>query len=366
VQIVRPRVHAEVIERLWRAAGRGRLPHALLFEGRGGIGKYQAAKWFAQGLLCATGPGSPCGDCGPCRRVLSGGERGNHPDLFVLDHEDPLLAEDFARSQQIRIGRIAYRPEDAQLKHSEYCLERFLELCRAERGQRPVLIREAQRMNAAAQNALLKTLEEPREGTVLVLESQRPAQLLTTIRSRCVRIRFQPLSVPECEAVLVAGGLEAQRARDLARVAGGSPGLALELERRSLLEMCAALLAVALGERSPLEVAPELWELPGEFPGGTPTARERERARSIVDLTLMLLADARRLAAGAPPERLAHGPEVAALAARLGENELRRRTWRLFEVRADIERNLTPGALIDRVLLLLAAGTGVRLPVALS
>src|SRR5688572_16881468 len=198
VQVSRPSAHAAAIQGLWRAARTGRLPHAILFEGRAGIGKYLAAKWFAMGSLCARGPDEPCGTCGPCKRVLSGGEHGNHPDLFVLDPEDPFLAGDFERSQQTRIGRIAYRPED-ELDHAEYCIERFLDLARSEGGFRPVLIREAQRLNEAAQNALLKTLEEPRAGTVMVLETNKSALLRPPVRSRCIRIRFESPSAAQCE-----------------------------------------------------------------------------------------------------------------------------------------------------------------------
>jgi DNA polymerase-3 subunit delta' len=83
---VRPLRHDAVVRGLWRAAAAERLPHALLFHGRRGIGKYRAARWLAQGLFCARGVpagsgGEPCGACGPCRRFLS----GNHPDVLAID-----------------------------------------------------------------------------------------------------------------------------------------------------------------------------------------------------------------------------------------------------------------------------------------
>jgi len=162
VQVARPLVHDGIVLRLWAAARAGRLPHALLFEGRAGIGKVAAASWFAMGCLCARGPGEPCGTCGPCRRVTSGGEEANHPDLFVID---PLAEEE----EQIKIGRIAERGREEG--SSRASLEAFLGLRPFEAALRPVLVRESHRMNVSAQNALLKSLEEPRAGTVLVLES---------------------------------------------------------------------------------------------------------------------------------------------------------------------------------------------------
>ena len=83
--LIEPLGHAQTVEGLWRAAARGRLAHALLFEGQEGVGKFVAMRWFAAGLMCQGGPGAPCGRCGPCKRLSSGGESSNHPDLLVLD-----------------------------------------------------------------------------------------------------------------------------------------------------------------------------------------------------------------------------------------------------------------------------------------
>jgi len=360
VQVARPLVHAATIQGLWRAARAGRLPHALLFEGRAGIGKFLAAKWFAMGCLCARGPDEPCGSCGPCKRVLSGGAHGNHADLFVLDPEDPFLAGDFERSQQIRIGRIAHRPEDGELDDPDYCVERFLDLRRAEGGFRPVLIREAQRMNEAAQNALLKTLEEPRAGTVMVLETHRSSLLRAPVKSRCIRIRFDPLTRAQCEEVLRASGLEPEAARELARLAEGSPGKALAMAHGGTREICARLAAVARGDREPLEVVAELWELEQDLPGKSPSAGERERARVVLELAQALLADAWRARVGVNPERLAHGESVAGLAERASESELFARGEALLVARADVERNLAPSAVLQRALLVLAEGAAAR------
>ena len=93
--------HEEVLEGLWRAAGAGRLPHALLFEGPQGIGKFAAARRLAQGLFCRGGPARPCGRCDTCKKAAS----DNHLDLFVLDvaHED---VSEHKRDERIGIDRI--------------------------------------------------------------------------------------------------------------------------------------------------------------------------------------------------------------------------------------------------------------------
>ncbi|MFT5690206.1 MAG: DNA polymerase III gamma/tau subunit, partial [Planctomycetota bacterium] len=90
-----PRGHGDLIGRLFQAAKSGRLPHALLFEGPEGTGKFTAMHWFATGLLCEGGPAAPCGECGPCKRVRT----GNHPDLYIVD---PIKDEE----ETLRVTRI--------------------------------------------------------------------------------------------------------------------------------------------------------------------------------------------------------------------------------------------------------------------
>jgi len=350
VRVERPVGIAGTVERLWGAARAGRLPHALSFEGPEGIGKFQAAKWLALGLLCERGPGEPCRTCGACKRVLSGGHAGNHPDLLVVDP----VEED---SETIRVSWIARRATEGG-DGPALSLEVFLDLRAHEGRGRPVLIREAQRMNAAAQNALLKTLEEPRAGTLLVLETHRPEQLLPTIKSRCVRVAFRALDPADALEVLGREGLEPEAARVLARLSGGSPGLALQLAARGATELRALVLDVLGGRRSAAEVASAAWAVEGEFSGNTPTAKARDRARVFLDLAAGVLADARRLAAGRPEAGLAHGDVVAPLVERLGVG-LDGGGWStlqhaLLEARADVDRNVGTEALVARAARLLA------------
>ena len=352
MRITRPRGHEHIVERLWRAARAGRLPHALLFEGPAGIGKFEAARWLAAGLLCAAGPGSPCGRCGPCKRVSSGGAQGNHPDLFLIDPVE-------TGEEHIRLHHVAYRPDAPGNDDPERCVAVFLDLCALEGRGRAVLVRESHRMNTSAQNALLKTLEEPRPGTVLVLETHRSELLLPTIKSRCVRIRCRPLGPEDCAALLATHGLTEDEAATLARWAEGSPGQALDLHARNACRLRAALAAVLAGERSPLEAAAELWELDGSFPGTKATTRARERARTVLDLALAIVRDRLRFAAGLAPNELAHGDLVTSVAVHDDPRALSHTLERLLACRDDVERNLAPEAVVERGLLVLADGAAI-------
>jgi DNA polymerase-3 subunit delta' len=280
--------------------------------------------------------------------VASGGAEANHPDLFVLD---PLAEEE----EQIKIGRIAERGSD-EGAGGRPSLEAFLALRPHEAGLRPVLVRESHRMNQAAQNALLKTLEEPRAGTVLVLETHKSAALLATIKSRCIRIRFDAPSQAQCAEVLARAGLEPLAALELARLADGAPGVALALAHSGAREIVACVVRVARGERPPQAAAQELWELEGEFAGRTEAARDRARARVVLDVTQRLVREALHAAVGVAPGGLALGEEAATLGARLGQRELARRARALATIRADVDRNLGAASAVERALLVLAAG----------
>ncbi len=198
---------------------RGSIPHALLFTGIPGLGKAEAALHLAMALNCQAGRGPdaapapgghppaalPCRRCRSCRRIRS----GNHPDVIPVEAAGP-----FIRIDQIRdlCRTLAMKPYEARW--------------------RVVIIRDAQALNAPAGNALLKVLEEPPEGTVLVLTANRAADLLPTLVSRCRQIRFTPLPRARLAALLTEReGVPADRAGILAAMADGSVARALELHR---------------------------------------------------------------------------------------------------------------------------------------
>ena len=329
--------HGALLEGLFRAAAARRLAHALLFHGPEGVGKFLAARTLAAGLLCERGPAPACGACAACRWVAA----GSHADLFVLDAleegEEQILVE------RVRAGGASEQGTT---------LGDFLALRPREGGWRVVLVRDAQRLNNAAQNSLLKTLEEPGERVLIVLETARLDLLLSTTLSRCVRVAFGPLAPADARAVLARSGLAGGEAEQLVRWAHGSPGHALRLRRENAARQLEIACAVARGELATGAALEELLELEGEFAGKTDAALLRARARSFLDLVLGLLHDAERVAAGLDAAGLAHGARAGELAA----GPAARRERRLAEVlgaRQDVERNLAGEALLERALLAL-------------
>ena len=160
----------------------GRLPHAMLFHGRPGIGKLHLAQVLAQSLLCENRltKGLACGACPACTWFAS----GNHPDFRLVQPEALAPTQEEAdtgegveetkkkASKQIKIEQIR-------------ALSDFLNVGSHRNGHRVVLIYPAESMNPGAANALLKSLEEPSAGVVFLLVAHQPSKLLATVRSRC-------------------------------------------------------------------------------------------------------------------------------------------------------------------------------------
>jgi DNA polymerase-3 subunit delta' len=152
--------------RLRGAYTAGRLPHALLIHEAPGAGGEWLAGWTAQMVLCRSAEEAPCGRCAPCQRAA----QGQHPDLTVVR---PLEA-----STQIRIEQVRELTAD-------------LTLTAHQGGYKVVILSPADSMNRFAANALLKTLEEPPQGTLLILVATQPSRLPPTILSRCQRVRVR-------------------------------------------------------------------------------------------------------------------------------------------------------------------------------
>ncbi|HEX8909659.1 MAG TPA: DNA polymerase III subunit delta', partial [Anaeromyxobacteraceae bacterium] len=167
------------------ALSRGALHHAYLFSGPEGVGKGTAARLLAQAGNCEVAePDRPCGACAPCRKIA----RGTHPDVIALA-EERVMAK--AGRWEPRGGRAPSK--DIVVDQVRDLVDHRLALRRFEGRRRFVLIDPADAMNAQAQNALLKTLEEPPDDTTLVLVAASADALLPTLRSRCARVAFAPL-----------------------------------------------------------------------------------------------------------------------------------------------------------------------------
>jgi DNA polymerase III subunit delta' len=228
--------HRPLLELLSRAIARGTLPQSLLFAGPEGVGKRLTAIALAQALNCerpvplgdiradmgaaagtspddddmvavlGTSPSAAendaCGACASYTRIA----RGVHADVLVVEPGDTGAI----RIEQIRdvVDRAGYRPFEGR--------------------RRVVAIDAADALGLPAQDAILKTLEEPPPASVFVLITDRPDVLLPTVRSRCQRLRFGPLSPSEVAAVLIReAGMSPAEAHAAAAASGGSIGRAI-------------------------------------------------------------------------------------------------------------------------------------------
>jgi DNA polymerase-3 subunit delta' len=189
--------HSTVVDTLRRALARGTVHHAYIFAGLPGIGKRTTALALAQTLNCESKEGvDACGQCSSCRKI----GHGSHPDVFVvgLPEGKKLIPIDDIRELE---KRVATRPHEGRFKIA--------------------IIDPADLMTEPAANALLKTLEEPRPGTVLVLVTARLDALLPTVRSRCQILRFRPLETDVVSRLLVKSGEVSDELAALAAVFGG-------------------------------------------------------------------------------------------------------------------------------------------------
>jgi len=201
--------HRRLLQLMAAAAVRGSLPPSLIFAGPGGVGKRMAAVALAQLVNCASpvtgADGAPdaCGACASCRRIA----RQVHADVLIIEPQE----SGSIKIEQIReaIDRAAYRPFEGR--------------------RRVVIIDEADAIVEPAQNALLKTLEEPPPASAFVLVTARPDLLLATVRSRCQRLRFGRLSPADVARVLMRDHEYTETdAHAAASLSDGSVGRALE------------------------------------------------------------------------------------------------------------------------------------------
>jgi DNA polymerase-3 subunit delta' len=232
-----PPWHAEHWARLQGRGQRDALPHALLLCGAAGLGKRAFARRFVRGLMCTEAvAGDACGHCRGCQLA----EAGTHPDIVELTFG---LRKDHTPRSEIVVDQI--RELSARLAMRSQL-----------GGWQVATIDPADALNAAAANALLKTLEEPAARTLLILLADAPWRLPQTIRSRCQRIEFQLPDPSVALAWLQAGGVS--DAAGALAAAGGNPGLARAWAQRGALEQRTEvrkdLAALAAGRGRPDEV----------------------------------------------------------------------------------------------------------------
>ncbi len=306
-------VGQDTVKAFLRAAIRAnRLAHAYLFSGPEGAGMDAAAIGLARALLCERATGDACGTCHDCK--LSA--RLQHPDIHLcfplpvgrgeVAGDDPLARLTPPELEAVRreTGLKARDPYHAiaipranQIKvNSVRAMRRQASLGAFDEGRKVFLVLDAGKMTTEASNALLKTLEEPSPGTLIVLTTSEPDSLLPTVVSRCQHVRFDPLGEAVIASSLVSGhGVPGARAAMVAKLSSGSFTAALRLagedldsKRNSAVEMLRSFL-----HKQPRDVL--------ELIRADADADRQETAEKLV-LLQTWIRDAMLLAAGRPVE----------------------------------------------------------------
>ena len=285
-------------EALIRAVREGRVSHAYLFSGPEGVGKKLFAKEFAKLLNCSAPPatageedGKSGGDkaecdCNSCSKIA----RGIHPDVFTVEYKG---VKDI-KVEQIREEveeRVQGRPFEGNYKVA--------------------VVNDAHRMNKNAQNAFLKTLEEPPSNTVIILITSEPEALLPTIRSRCQRLEFSPLpNSLVTEQLVILAGLDRKDAQAAAKLARGSLGRAQRLDsemlafRKEVIEELADVRA---------ESAAQVLGFAKNIPLKSSSKRDQEKLELLFEIIASLLEDIIFLKTSGSGEEGGEGGEEAGL-----------------------------------------------------
>ena len=316
--------HEWAAELLAKHIAHGSVRHAYLFCGPPGVGRRTLALRFVQALNCLQppAPGESCGMCRMCDQTW----RMQQPDLHVIQ-----IAED---AQTIKVEQVRE-------------LQRVLALAPYQARYRVALLLGFEKATAGAQNALLKTLEEAPEKAILLLTANSPDNLLPTITSRCEVLRLRPMKIESLtEALRANPSIPAPDAVILAHISDGRPGLAFRLaedkdandERTLWLNQLQTALSGGIIER--FNLAEKL-------------AKDKNRLRAGMRIWLTYWRDLMLLTAKAktPLTNLDYTDTLAAVAAQLDFETVRRCASTLEESLEDIDLNVNPRLLVEVTML---------------
>ncbi len=272
--------HASTVDLLRRAVARGRVPQSLLFAGPEGVGKRAVAIALAQAVNCQQPrEGDACGRCAACLRI----PRGQYSDVTFVDTGDAASIKIGALRAGV-LETVHYRPFEGR--------------------RRVYIIDPADALTDEAQDALLKTLEEPPAAATLILVSAYPDTLVPTIQSRCRRVRFGPLPVSDVQQILARQGMTAAEARARAAASGGSVTRALAGARSTFEQDREAALALLRAAGGGTTVVARLKSAEA-FARHPSSRRAREAVGSRLAILQSLLRDLGAIRAGSA-EPLAH------------------------------------------------------------
>lgn len=335
--------NARVKAALKRMLVSGRLPGALLFVGEEGIGKRLFALEVARALNCRSPKDyEACGVCSSCVRIA----KLNYPvrddaeewtQIIWTDHPDVGLV--IAPKRVLRVEQMRQIEKEANFRPFEGKARVFL-------------IDEADKLNDASANALLKVLEEPPKTSYLILITARPAMLLPTILSRCQMIRFSPLAPAEIETHLTKNNVDNKTARLRARAAGGSMGRALSgdlatftSQRKAMLKVLGALV-VSDDRAQLLRSAEQLNE-----------AQYKDEFEERLDVLETLIRDAWMLSLGVEQSQLVNedlAPELKEIANELDSSRAGDWILQIEDMREQLIVNINRKVTTDALFLVMA------------
>lgn len=187
-----------------KAVEKGHLSHSYIFEGPYGVGKYTFAQELSKLIICESNEGDkPCNMCRNCHMI----NMGTHPDVITVDKDTKVTKIDTIREKIIR--EMDVKPYQAEYKI--------------------VIVRAADSITIEGQNAMLKTIEEPPGYGIVILVCENVAKLLPTIKSRCITVRFNPLSKADMSQYLDEKKIRDTEKEVFAKLSGGSIGVVNDL-----------------------------------------------------------------------------------------------------------------------------------------
>jgi DNA polymerase-3 subunit delta' len=324
----------------------GRVPNSLLFTGIDGIGKKQFAIELARAFVCKdTNGAEPCEICSACKRagvfaMPKADDKDAHKRVIISEHLDIGIVIPSGRN--ILVDAIRHLEAEANFRPFEGRARVFI-------------VDDADRMNEAAANALLKTLEEPATTTHLILITSRPDALLPTILSRCQQLRFSPVSEHDIERYLAEHkGYHEHDARLAARFALGSIGRAIEIDLADLKGRRERMLDV-------LESAAFRGDLVSLLRASEAIAdgKEKERFEESLGLLQSLINDAWQIAVGGPAVR-SKNPDLADkltyIAEEAGKDKLAVWNSDIENLRSSLDVNINRRIATDALFTKMAAG----------
>ena len=234
------------VSHLQNAVRTGRVSQAYLISGEKGAGKMKLALAFAAALLCEqpkqeNGGPEPCGECHSCVQI----QAGSHPDVVLLTNERVGAA---TKTGTLGVALARFVQADVSVKpyYGPYKI---------------YIIPNAENLNQQAQNALLKTLEEPPAYAVFLLLAQNTSVFLPTVLSRCVSIALHPAPEKDLVAALTAAGVPEKEARIAARLSHGNPGRCMELAEEELRQFREEQVLFLAAKEMPLLIWKIFWIL---------------------------------------------------------------------------------------------------------